>query len=107
MTQVAGGGWVGGSSCLRHYDVLRTKIDMWLPPKYCNDLAPGCEFSSAKCPIYFDIYGMKLNEGHFWSGNAIIHFWDKPYQEINFKTHLSSVHVVTMEKYCQICAFPI
>ena len=22
----------GGSSCLRHYDVLRTKIDMWFAP---------------------------------------------------------------------------
>ena len=26
------GGW--GSSCLRHYDALRTKIDMWLTPFY-------------------------------------------------------------------------
>ena len=34
---------------------------------------------------------MKLNEGHFSSGTVIIHFWDKHYQEINFKSHLNSV----------------
>ena len=27
---------VGGSSCLRHYDALRTKIDMWLVPYIIN-----------------------------------------------------------------------
>ena len=34
---------------------------------------------------------MKLNEGDFASGTAIIHFLDKPYQKMNFKSHLSSV----------------
>ena len=24
---------------------------------------------------------------HFSSGSVIIHFWDKPYQELNFKNH--------------------
>ena len=39
----------------------------------------------------YDIYGMQLNEGHFSSGTVIIHFLDKPYQGINFKSHLNSV----------------
>ena len=43
------------------------------------------------CPISFNIYGQKLNEGHLSFRTAIIHFWDKPYQEINFKSHLNSV----------------
>ena len=30
MTQIAGG---GGSCSLRHYDAMRTKIDMWFTPK--------------------------------------------------------------------------
>ena len=34
---------------------------------------------------------MKLNEGHLYLGTVIIHFWDKPYQEINFKSDLNSV----------------
>ena len=34
---------------------------------------------------------MKLNEGDFSSGTAIIHFLDKLYQKINFKSHLNSV----------------
>ena len=34
---------------------------------------------------------MKLNEGHFSLRTVIIHFLDKPYQEINFKSHLNSV----------------
>ena len=34
---------------------------------------------------------MKLNELHFFSGTVITHFLNKPYQEINFKSHLSSV----------------
>ena len=32
MTHVAAGGVGGWSSCLRHYDALRTKIDMCLAP---------------------------------------------------------------------------
>ena len=42
---------------------------------------------------------MKLNEWHFYSGTVIIHFLDKPYQEINFKTHLNSVLLVCYCKY--------
>ena len=34
---------------------------------------------------------MKLNEGHLSLGTVIIYFWDKPYQEINFKSDLNSV----------------
>ena len=43
------------------------------------------------CPISFNINGMKLNEGDFSSGTAIIHFLDKLRQKINFKSHLNSV----------------
>ena len=43
------------------------------------------------CLISFNIYGMKLNEVHFSSGTVITPFLDKPYQEINFKSHLNSV----------------
>ena len=43
------------------------------------------------CPISLNIYGMKLNEGHLSFGTIIIHFSDKFYQEINFKSHLNSV----------------
>ena len=32
---------------------------------------------------------MKLNEVHFSSGAAVTHFLDKPYQEINVKSHTS------------------
>ena len=34
---------------------------------------------------------MKLNEVYFSSRTVITRFLDKPYQEINFKSHLSSV----------------
>ena len=34
---------------------------------------------------------MKLNEECFSSGTVIIHFSDKPYQEVNFKTHVNSI----------------
>ena len=34
---------------------------------------------------------MKLNEGDVSSGTVIIHFLDKLYQEINFKSQLDSV----------------
>ena len=43
------------------------------------------------CPISYNIYKMKLNEAHFPQGTANTHFLDKPYQEINFKSHLNSV----------------
>ena len=38
------------------------------------------------CPISFNNYGMKLNEVYFPSGTVIIHFLDKSYKEINFKS---------------------
>ena len=56
--------------------------------------------------ISFNIYGIKLNEGHCSLGTVIIHFSDKPYQEINFKSHLIVHYFVNMEKYCQICTCP-
>ena len=34
---------------------------------------------------------MNLKKRHFSLGTAIINFLDKPYQEINFKSHLNSV----------------
>ena len=37
------------------------------------------------CPISFNNYGMKLNEVYFPSG-TVIHFLDKSYKEINFKS---------------------
>ena len=43
------------------------------------------------CPISFNIYGIKLNEGDFTFETVIIHFWDKAYQETNFKSHLNNV----------------
>ena len=42
-------------------------------------------------PISFNIYRMKLNEAHLSFGTVIIHFSHKPYQEINFKSHLNSL----------------
>ena len=56
-------------------------------------LVPGCDFFCLKCvqfPLSF-IYVIKLNKVHFSVGTVIVHFLDKPYQEINFKCHLSSV----------------
>ena len=52
--------------------------------------APGCEFFFAKCDQFFYHLQNEPNEEHF-SGTFIIHFLDKPYHEINFKSHLSSV----------------
>ena len=34
---------------------------------------------------------MKLNDVNFSSGAGITHILDKPYQEIDFKSHLNSV----------------
>ena len=34
---------------------------------------------------------MKINDQRFFFGTVIIHFWDKPCQEINFKSHSSTV----------------
>ena len=52
-------------------------------------LAPGFRFFSAKSAQFPNIYRMKLNKGRFSFGTIIIHFWDKIYQEINFKSHLN------------------
>ena len=41
---------------------------------------------------------MKLNKGHFSSETVITHFLDKPYQEINFKSHLNSVLLCNKKK---------
>ena len=43
------------------------------------------------CAVFFNIYGMKLNEGYVSSATVINYFWDKPYQEIDFISHLNSV----------------
>ena len=40
------------------------------------------------CPVYFSIYEVKLDDK---CGTIIIDFWDKPYQEMNFKSHSNSV----------------
>ena len=57
-------------------------------------LASGREFVSTKCIQFpFNIYRIKLNDEHFFCRAAIIHFWDKPYQEMNFKIHLNTVIV--------------
>ena len=55
-------------------------------------LASGCEFFSAKYAQFScTIYGKELNERNFSFETVISHFWDKPYQKINFKSHLNSV----------------
>ena len=41
--------------------------------------------------ISFNIYGIKLNEVPFSLETVITHFLDKPYQEINSKSHLNSI----------------
>ena len=59
------------------------------------------------CSISFNIYGMKLNKAHFSSETVIVHFLDKPYHKINFKSHLNSALFVNKEKFCQICKCPV
>ena len=60
------------------------KIFSWWP-KYCLDLSSWLwTFLCYIRPISFNIYGIKLNDGHFPSRTIIIHFWDKHYQEMNF-----------------------
>ena len=61
------------------------KIFSW-KPKYCVDLSSW----SWIFPVSFNISRMKLNKVHFSLGTVITHFLDKSYQEINFKSHLSS-----------------
>ena len=41
---------------------------------------------------------MKLNKEELPFGVVTIHFWDKPYQEINFKTYLNNVSRGKQEK---------
>ena len=41
---------------------------------------------------------MKLNKDHFSFGTVIIHFWDKPYQETNFKDYLNGAHLCKQRK---------
>ena len=48
-------------------------------------------FSAVRCPIFFNIYGIKVNEGNCSSKTAIIHFLDKSSQEISFKSHSNGV----------------
>ena len=68
-------------------------------PKYCSDLSPCLSvFLPQICPILFNIYRIKSNEGHFSSGTVIICFWDKPYQEINFKSNWNTVILFKYEK---------
>ena len=43
--------------------------------------------------LFFNTYGIKLNDGHFSSGTVIIHFYDKPYHEINFKIYTNTVRL--------------
>ena len=50
-------------------------------------LPPGREFFCAKCAQF----PLKLNDEHFSSRAVIIHFWDRPYPEMNFKSHLNAV----------------
>ena len=60
-------------------------------------LAPGCKVFFVKC-VQFLLTFIEWNR---------IHFWDKPYQKIIFKSHLNSVLFVNKEKYCQICTCPV
>ena len=41
------------------------------------------------CQISFNIYGMKLDKGHFHWGSVTIHFWNNLYQGLNVKYHLN------------------
>ena len=55
---------------------------------------------------------MTINEVHFHLETVIIHFVDKPYQEINLKSVLLLkiqivYYAVNKEKYRQICTFPV
>ena len=69
-------------------------------------VALGCQVVTfsllSMCLILFNIYGKKLNKGGFSSKTVMIHFWNKPYEEINFKSHIV-YYVVNKEKYCPIC----
>ena len=57
-------------------------------------LAPGSELSSVKCTQFtLTFYRMKLNKVHFFFRSVITHFWDKHYQEINYKSHLNNAMI--------------
>ena len=53
-------------------------------------------------PISFNVSGIKLNYGHFFSVTVITHFLDKPYKEISLKSHLNSA-LLCKKDYSQIC----
>ena len=57
-------------------------------------------------PISFNIYRMKVNDKHFSSGTAIIHFWDKALKDTNFKSHSHRATLFKLGKYCQIAHAP-
>ena len=64
--------------------------------KYFYDIAvildPGCKFFSAKCDWFIlKFIKWKLNDGRFSSRTVIIHYWDRPNQEINLKSHTNTV----------------
>ena len=45
---------------------------------------------------------------YIFLGNCYIYFLDKPYQEINFKSHLHRLLFVNKENnYCYICTYPV
>ena len=58
--------------------------------KYYKDLSSWSFFLYQLCPILFNLYRMKLNEGYFSVKTAITYFCDKFFQEVNFKSHLNS-----------------
>ena len=43
------------------------------------------------CHIFLKICGIKLNDEHFSRRTVIIPLWNKPYQELNFKSHWNTV----------------
>ena len=60
------------------------------------------------CPISFNIYRMNLIDRYFYFQSVIVHFWDKPFQEMNFKSDSKIVYYfVNTEKYYQICTCSI
>ena len=48
------------------------------------------------CPIAFIIYGIKLSDGHFFTGNAVIQNHDKPlvlFDHISFYLFVSTFSI--------------
>ena len=50
------------------------------------------------CPISFNIYGIKINDGHFSTGTVVIQNYDNPYQQTNFKSHYNTVILCKLGK---------